>query len=348
MVFTCITCLKHFKTNWHLQRHNNRKIPCKQPNNYFGSKKSEKSGKIIEKSGNKNEKSGKENENCITTKNNEIKPINMFICMYCSKHYNNKYSKYKHQKKCKNNEKSNKKEENLINIREILKKIKNTDKSLIIEDDILKLKKTSNLRKKDEVLNKMSDKLLTKKIVNITNNNTTNNNNSNNVNNNTINNTNSNNNTIIVNHINPFGKENLESLSLKTIKKIFSKKYSCLNTALKEIYSKIPENNNFHLANKGNCKYMKLYNGKKCIYERTNKFKTRLSDNTMNHLEILLEENKDKIIKKHREVIEKVIDEYFGGKLTERYDDEVELFIMNHTDEMKNMLTITLNKMKNC
>ena len=204
------------------------------------------------------------------------------------------------------------------------------------------------MKKKDEVLNKMSDKLLTKKIVNITNNNnTTNNNNSNNVNNNTINNTNSNNNTIIVNHINPFGKENLESLSLKTIKKIFSKKYSCLNTALTEIYAKIPENNNFHLANKGNCKFMKLYNGKKCVYERTNKFKTRLSDNTMNHLEILLEENKDKIIKKHREVIEKVIDEYLGGKLTERYNDEVELFIMNHTDKMKKMLTTTLNKMKN-
>lgn len=338
MSFNCVRCLKTFKTNWHLDRHSNRKSSCVSVTNRNGGKKNEISGSKSGKSSKKYVKSSTIQNN---TPNMAINPINLFICMYCNKSYNNKYSKYKHQKLCKNVDKINKKEENIQNIKEILRKIKNTDKSLVVENDVLKIKKNKNIKSRDTVLNKLPNKLLTKKIVNITNNNITNNNITNNTN---SNNTVTNNVTI---NINAFGNENLEALTLPTIKRIFSKKYGCLNSALSEIYAKIPENNNFYLANKGNSKFMRLYNGNKCIYERTNKFKTILSDNTMNHLEVLLEDNKENIVKKHREVIEKVIDDYFGGKLTERYDDEVELFIMNHTDDMKEVLTSTLQKLKN-
>jgi hypothetical protein len=338
MSFTCNLCSYTFSTKWNLVRHSKRKTSCV----------SVKNQNCIPNLRNcipKNEICIPKNEICITTQNNTpniaINPINLYICMYCNKSYNNRKSKYKHQKLCKNVDKSNKKEENIQNIKEILRKIKNTDKSLIVENDVLKIKKNNNIKSRDTVLNKLPNKLLTKKIVNITNNNITNNNITNNTNsNNTINN------NVTIN-INAFGSENLEALTLPTIKRIFSKKYGCLNSALSEIYANIPENNNFYLANKGNSKFMRLYNGKKCIYEKTNKFKTILSDNTMNHLEVLLEDNKENIVKKHREVIEKVIDDYFGGKLTERYDDEVELFIMNHTDDMKEVLTSTLQKLKN-
>lgn len=336
MVFTCHRCLKDFKTRWNLKRHFGRKNPCKVVDKIKSGKKSTKSGNFSTKSGNFLTKSSPIENESDTTDETVIDGKNIYICMYCSKLYKNKYSKYKHQINCKNIQNNEKK---VKNIKEIVKKLRNTDKSLIIDDNKLKIKKTSNIKDNDILLNRISENFINKKIVNITNNN------NNIINSNNTNNTTNNNITI---NINPFGKENLDALSLKTIKKIFSKKYGCLNSALSEIYAKIPENNNFHLANKGSMKYMKLYDGNACIYEKTNKFKTRLSDKTMDHLETLLEKNKDKIIKNHRDVIEKVIDEYFSGKLTERYDEEVELFILNHTDEMKQVLTNTLERLKSC
>ena len=337
MVFTCHRCNKDFKTRWNLKRHFGRKNPCKVVDKINCLPKSlnclPKSPKSLPKS-----------INCLPIDNDldiqdsgVIDGKKIYICMYCSKLYKNRNSKYKHQINCKNIQNNEKK---VKNIKEIVKKLRNTDKSLIIDNNKLKIKKTSNVRDDDILLNRISENFINRKIVNITNNN------NNIINSNNTNNTTNNNNITI--NINPFGKENLDSLSLKTIKKIFSKKYGCLNSALSEIYAKIPENNNFHLANKGSMKYMKLYDGNACVYEKTNKFKTRLSDKTMDHLETLLEKNKDKIIKNHRDVIEKVIDEYFSGKLTERYDEEVELFILNHTDEMKQVLTNTLERLKSC
>lgn len=348
--FKCDKCFKTFATKWNLKRHSERKTPCIPAEIQNGGNGCVNGGNGGVNSGNRNIKGSNGDLNSITTKSSDINPINLFICMYCSKSYNNKYSKYKHQIKCKNSNKSIKKEENVKNIKEIIKKLKNTDKSLVIKNNEIKLVKNKNIKGKDKenILNTLSDKLLTKKIVKITNNNTTNNTYNNNISNSNNNNTTNNttNNNVVIN-INAFGKENLDSLSLPTIKKIFSKKYGCFNTALSEIYANIPENNNFYIANKGNSKYMKIYNGKKCEYERSNKFNTRLSDNTMSHLEVLLDKNKDKIVKQHTAVIEKVIHEYFGGELTDRYREEVELFILNHTDDMKEVLTTTLNKLKN-
>lgn len=353
--FKCEKCFKNFSTKWNLKRHGERKTPCIPVNTENVRETNQKCIPETQNCPPNKQKCLHENKICPpvdkTTKVNVIKPINLYICMYCNKYYSNRKSKYKHQLKCKNKEKNIKKEENIKNIKEIIKKIKNTDKSLVIKNNEIKLVKNKNIKGKDKdnILNTLSDKLLTKKIVKITNNNTTNNTYNNNIsnsnNNNTTNNTTNNNNVVI--NINAFGKENLDSLSLPTIRKIFSKKYGCFNTALSEIYAKIPENNNFFIANKGNSKYMKIYNGKKCEYERSNKFNTRLSDNTMSHLEVLLDKNKDKIVKQHTAIIEKVIHEYFGGELTERYREEVELFILNHTDDMKEVLTTTLNKLKN-
>ena len=355
--FKCDKCFKIFATKWNLKRHGERKTPC-IPAETENSTHTIQNGMCESQNGmceNQNGMCDKKNGMCnknnnISSKKNVIKPIKLYICVCCNKSYSDKVSKYKHQIKCKNSNKSIKKEENVKNIKEIIKKLKNTDKSLVIKNNEIKLVKNKNIKGKDKdnILNTLSDKLLTKKIVKITNNNTTNNTYNNNISNSNNNNTTNNttNNNVIIN-INAFGKENLDSLSLPTIKKIFSKKYGCFNTALSEIYANIPENNNFYIANKGNSKYMKIYNGKKCEYERSNKFNTRLSDNTMSHLEVLLDKNKDKIVKQHTAVIEKVIHEYFGGELTDRYREEVELFILNHTDDMKEVLTTTLNKLKN-
>ena len=229
MVFTCFRCLKDFKTKWNLKRHFERKNPCKQAEQKNCLPKSKN---CLPKQLNCLPKSTKclpienESENNDTT---VIDGKNIYICMYCSKLYKNRNSKYKHQLNCKNIENNEKK---VKNIKEIVKKLKKTDKSLIIENNKLKIKKSSSLKENDILLDKLSENYITKKIVNITNNNN---------NNNVINSNNTTNNNITIN-INPFGEENLDSLSLNTIRKIFSKRYGCLNSALSEIYAKNPEN----------------------------------------------------------------------------------------------------------
>jgi len=57
-----------------------------------------------------------------------------------------------------------KKEDTVDNIKEIIRKIKNTDKSLIIKNNVLKVIKTKNVKGKDTILNTFSIQLLTKKI----------------------------------------------------------------------------------------------------------------------------------------------------------------------------------------
>ena len=346
MPFNCLKCSKNFSTKWNLKIHSQRKNPCIAMETVISTTTIQNSGEILEKSGEINQKSGEEthksgegNLRGKTNKNSIITPINLYMCIYCNKSYSNKYSKYSHQEKCKISKNSIKKEENVINIKALINKLKNTDKSLVLKDNEIKLIKTKNIKKKDVILNTLSDKLLTKKIINNITNNITNNNNMNN-----SHNTNSNN-TII--NINAFGKENLDSLSLEAIQRIFSKKYGCYSAALKEIYANIPENNNFYIANKGNSKYMKVYNGKKCDYELSTKFNTRLSDNTMTHIENLLDKNKDKLIKKNTKYINKVLDDYHGGEITERYKEEGGGFILNISDDMKAILCTTLKNMKN-
>jgi hypothetical protein len=346
MSFNCLRCSKCFTTPWNLKRHNKRKTPCIAMENVNSSITIQNSMPISQNSMPilRNSMPILQNSMPIEkptniTAINIITPINLYMCIYCNKSYSNKSSKYKHQEKCKISKNSIQKEENVINIKALINKLKNTDKSLVIKDNEIKLIKTKNIKKKDVILNTLSDKLLTKKIINNITNNITNNNNMNN-----SHNTNSNN-TII--NINAFGKENLDSLSLEAIQRIFSKKYGCYSAALKEIYANIPENNNFYIANKGNSKYMKVYNGKKCDYELSTKFNTRLSDNTMTHIENLLDKNKDKLIKKNTKYINKVLDDYHGGEITERYKEEGGGFILNISDDMKAILCTTLKNMKN-
>ena len=152
MSFECDKCFKSFSTKWNLKRHKTRKNPCVPINN-----------SDVENSIDNNNRSSE-------VEPNEIKSINLYICKYCYKCYINKTSKYSHQIKCKNNnDRTTIKEERIDNIKEIIKKVKNTDKSLLIKNDEVKLVKNKNIRKKDKynIITSLSTVLITKKIKNI-------------------------------------------------------------------------------------------------------------------------------------------------------------------------------------
>jgi len=153
MSFECDKCLKSFSTKWNLKRHKTRNNPCVPINN--------------------NDVEGSIENNNISSEvePNEVKSITLFICKYCYKSYNNKYSKYSHQEKCKDSSSVIIKEERIDNIKEIVKKVKNTDKSLLINNDEIKLVKNKNIRKKDKynIITSLSTVLIAKKIKNIKN-----------------------------------------------------------------------------------------------------------------------------------------------------------------------------------
>jgi len=153
MSFECDKCFKSFSTKWNLKRHKTRKNSCVSIDN-----------SNVENSIDNNNISGK-------VEQNEVKSINLYICKYCYKCYNSRKSKYKHQEKCKDSSNVIIKEERIDNIKEIVKKVKNTDKSLLINNDEIKLVKNKNIRKKDKynIITSLSTVLIAKKIKNIKN-----------------------------------------------------------------------------------------------------------------------------------------------------------------------------------
>jgi len=188
MVFNCTRCSKSFTTKWNLKRHTERKKQCISVETATNitteivcnpTKRSRKKQCISVETAtnitaeivcNPTKCNGK--CNCNPTKCNRKcncnpivnESVNLYICIYCSKSYNNRKSKYKHQVKCQTKNENMKKEDTVDNIKEIIKKIKNTDKTLIIKNNEIKLIKTKNVKSKDTILNTMSSKLLTKKI----------------------------------------------------------------------------------------------------------------------------------------------------------------------------------------
>ena len=140
MVFNCLKCSKGFSTKWNLKRHGERKTQCGVAETSDARHAILNSMPRPQNSMPDQQTSMRELQNSMSSsipntnnKKNIIKPINLYICVCCNKSYSNKTSKYKHQIKCKNSNKSINKEENVENIKEIIKKIKNTDKTLIIK-----------------------------------------------------------------------------------------------------------------------------------------------------------------------------------------------------------------------
>ena len=362
MSFNCSSCLKSFKSNWHLSRHSERKYPCKAVSgkSKVSIGKSKVSIGSVKSKYPVSQKSvfGKSKvsipEGCGNTEVSATNVVNIpsksYNCIYCNKVYNHKQSKYNHQKKCKIYQNNKKKEDN---IKKIIKKLEKNNKSIILanqnNEEVLKIRNNNKIKETDIILSNLE----IEEEINITNlgcntnsGNTTNSGNSTNTTNsvNTTNsgNTTNSNNTVIINHINPFGKENLDSISEATILKILNTRFNSFQTAMETIHKDIPENCNFFLPNKSDRKFITYYNGKECVYETTNKFKDKLSDKIMGQLETWFEKYNSKFIKRQQTILKNVFNEYYDGNLEERYNTEIDKFLLSHSNEIKKIITTTL------
>ena len=62
----------------------------------------------------------------------------------------------------------------------------------------------------------------------------------------------------------------------------------------------------------------------------------------MKQLERWFDKYNAKFIKRQRTFLKKVFNEYYDGKLENRYNDEIDKFLLTHSNEIKKILTNTM------
>ena len=334
-MYACEKCGKSFPKKWRLQRHIESKRSCiKIDATSSNNSDNQKYPKITKN----NQKITKNNQKITDTQNIDIvTPLNvahdgkrvvltprdldinlddikiLFSCSYCDKTFKYKCSLSRHI--------------NTLRCKEITKKYRN---NILINR---KNKKILEINQKNEKNNKSSA------IVN-------NSNNSNNTITNVINNLNNNINNHLTINLNPFGKENLESISEEDKIKTLNQLYLAFPKALETIHFNVLENRNFYLANKKDKQYITYYNGKNFIYENSFKFKDSLCNKLMEHIEGWFNEYENHLLKSKKNMLTKVFDEFYDGKLDDKYNKEIDKYLMTYSDDIKSILKETIKKVK--
>jgi len=237
--------------------------------------------------------------------------VKEYICKYCKKSYTTSNGLYKHinELRCKK----------------------------IPDKEIKRIKTFKN----NKVLNKKIEKdlVLVNKNINI-------NKNNNNVNiQNQLNNNITNNTTFNI-KINPFGQENLDSITEKEKIRILNRAFMAFPEALKKIHYDIPENRNFFNTDKKNKKYIQIFNGKNIMYEDKDKIQDDISFKIMGKLEEWFDDYQRKFNSRRKELISRMFSEFNNGELENKYENEIEKFILSYSNDVKELLQKQLEKLK--
>ena len=325
--FSCYNCGKSFKSNYHLKRHMSNKRPCISITKNNNIQKINKNIQNISKNIqniSKNIQQRNITQNASITTPPKSPPIqndtsNTQLAITNSKTskitvYNCEYCdrifKYKGNLS---------RHINTLRCKKINKKVRN---------NIL-------LNRKNKKILEINQKIKNSKSLGIINSN-------NSIINNTINNTNNN---LIIN-FNPFGFENLDSISKEDKIKTLNQLYLAFPKALETIHFNVIENRNFFLANKRDKQYITYYNGTNLIYENSYKFKDSLCNKLMDHLEGWFNEYKNHLLKSKKTMLTKVFDEFYDGKLDDKYNKEIDKYLMTYSDDIKSILNETIKKVK--
>lgn len=286
--FKCNRCHKIFKRKDYLQKHIERKYPCKVV-------------EVVNNEANSRQtfaESLPDNGVLATINNTENKT---YKCQFCNKVFAHlcSLSKHKNMLRCK--------------------KMKKKDRDNIIA-------KTNNI-----VTNNLNNSHNTTNNLNISN--------SNNNSNNTINNN-------ISITINPFGKEDVSSITKAEKLKILNKMYLCMPAALKKIHHDIPQNRNVYFANKSNRKFITVFNGKRPIYKKNNKIKDKMCNNIMSHLEEWFNKYQKQFVKNKKKILTELFNSYNNGELETKFFEEIESFLLSYSNDIKKDVDNTILKLK--
>ena len=249
-----------------------------------------------------------ENENNPKTipKQSQKKSEKFHICQYCKKSYTTANALYKHTNELR------------------CKKLP--------DKEIKRIKAFKN----NKILNKKIEK--EKQLVTINNNNS--------INTNCHNKTNINQNQIFNIKINPFGQENLDSITEKEKIRILNRAFMAFPEALKKIHYDIPENRNFFNTDKKNKKYIQIFNGKNILYEDKDKVQDDISYKIMGKLEAWFDDYQRQFNTRRKDLISRMFSEFNHGRLEDKYENEIEKFILSYSNDVKELLQKQLEKLK--
>jgi len=299
-IYKCEICDKNYKHRQSLYKHKNKFHPESQPKN------------------NSWVASGcpKVNIKMLPVSHNNEDGKGIFFCKFCNKKFLHKQSKYRHEKKCK---------ENLIVKNQILEK-ENQELKEMFENEILILKEqlldsiNKNCKMHPKTLQKINRQL-------------------NNQYNNNQNNTNCivNNNTI---NIIPLGQEKLSDiLSSKEQKMILSKKQQSLNYLIEYVHfnEKYPQFQNIIVTNlKDNIAYKYDDNKKKFMATTKDELLEILMENRIIDIEDFYNFNSDKLNDNTNKVLNNFINKIKNDDLYfDKKKSDIKLILYNNSDNQK-------------
>ena len=189
--------------------------------------------------------------------------------------------------------------------------------------------------KKNRSIIKIEEKNTINNSNNTTNNNTINNNFTN------CNNTTNNNNINI--NLNAFGKENIEKITEKQILNILNKAYAGFPLLLKQLHFNVKENRNIYQPNL-NKPFIKYYNGNRWQSDKFDSICQRMFTNVSNILEDWLEEHQTKVNERKQEILNNFIDDCNGGKTETSFTEELKMFFMDYSNEIKEQIADKIKK----
>ena len=331
--YSCLTC--NFKTN--LKANYTRHLETKKhklntekkvniaTNDNLETKKNQIYSKIIPKQSQNNPKiipKQSQNNPKIIPNSNNIDKIKLsetstiYKCEYCFKEFKHKNGLYKHINELR------------------CKKLPKIDKELIIVS-----KKNKELEKKLK-REKQHKKMIIEHKTNL--------NKSHNTTSNSYNkqiHTNSHNkitNNLNIN-INALGEESLENISEREILSILNKAYAGIPSLIKKIHFDQEENRNIFQPNV-NKPYIKYYNGNRWMSEKFDIISQKLFNNTSNVLEDWFEKYQSKMPERKQDLINNLIDDYNEGKIEDKFTDDLKLFLLDYSNEIKEHI---VNEIKN-
>jgi len=173
-------------------------------------------------------------------------------------------------------------------------------------------------------------------------NNSTNTTNNNTINNNFTNCNNTTNNNININ-LNAFGKENIGKITEKQILNILNKAYAGFPLLLKQLHFNVKENRNIYQPNL-NKPFIKFYNGNRWQSDKFDSICQRLFTNVSNILEDWLEEHQAKVNERKQEILNNFIDDCNGGKTETSFTEELKMFFMDYSNEIKEQIADKIKK----
>ena len=199
----------------------------------------------------------------------------------------------------------------------------------------------------NKILNKKIEREKELVLVKAINGNNSVNNTTTNIKNQQNNNISNSNNTTYNIKINPFGKENLESITEKEKIRILNRAFMAFPEALKKIHYDIPENRNFFNTDKKNKKYIQVFNGTNLIYEDKDKIQDDISYKIMGKLEEWFDDYQRQFNTRRKDLLSRMFNEFNNGRLEDKYENEIDKFILSYSNDMKEILQKQIEKIKN-